>query len=163
VTVSLRPFRIDELDLLAELYGRSAVFVGEPPDRERLRLRIARSGRLVEGRLDFAVDADGRLAGDVGARRPKEGLPPGVFELGIELFEEFRGRGYGTAALEQLNERLFREHGAERVQASTAVWNAAMRRVLEKLGFVEEGVMRAYMPRPDGGRDDYVLYGCRRR
>jgi RimJ/RimL family protein N-acetyltransferase len=158
MTVTLRAFRADELDLLAELYAQSDVMAESPPDRERLKLRIARSGRLVEGRLDFAIDVDGQLVGDIGARQPSEGLPPGVFEVGIALFEEHRGKGYGTAAVEQLTQHLFREHGAARVQASTAVWNVPMRHVLEKLDFADEGVMRAFMPRPDGGRDDYVLY-----
>jgi RimJ/RimL family protein N-acetyltransferase len=29
--------------------------------------------------------------------------------------------------------------------------------VLERLGFAEEGVLRAYMP-SEGGREDYVMY-----
>ena len=33
-----------------------------------------------------------------------------------------------------------------------------MRRVLERLGFVEEGVLRAFMPSADQGREDYVMY-----
>ena len=32
-----------------------------------------------------------------------------------------------------------------------------MRTVLERLGFAEEGVLRAYMP-TGGGREDYVMY-----
>ena len=86
-------------------------------------------------------------------------LPPGVFELGIALFATgSRGRGFGTEAVRLLAAHLFREFGAERVQASTDVANGAMRRVLEKLGFVEEGVMRGFMPAEEG-RADYVLYG----
>lgn len=157
MTVALRAFRADELDLLVALYRQSTAMATEP-DRQRLRERIERSGRFLEGRLDLAIDVDGRLAGDVGARQPKAGLPPGVFELGILLFAEFRGKGHGSEAIEQLTRLLFAEHGAARVQASTAVANAPMRRVLEKLGFTEEGVMRGFMPRADGGRDDYVLY-----
>jgi RimJ/RimL family protein N-acetyltransferase len=47
------------------------------------------------------------------------------------------------------------------VQASTAPGNAAMRRVLEKLGFTEEGTLRGYMPAREG-REDYVLYALTR-
>ena len=32
-----------------------------------------------------------------------------------------------------------------------------MRRVFEKLGFAEEGILRSYMP-SERGRDDYVMY-----
>jgi len=130
--------------------------------RERMRRRIANSGRLVGGWLDLAIDADGSLVGEIDARHPPRAMPPGVFELGIALFdEEVRGRGYGTEAIALLTGHLFAELGAERVQASTAVDNSAMRRVFEKLGFAKEGVMRSYMPAGES-RDDYVLYAVTR-
>jgi aminoglycoside 6'-N-acetyltransferase len=121
-------------------------------------VRIARSGRFVDGRLDLGIEADGRLVGDVSARRPAGAFPPGVVEIGISLLPEYRGRGLGTAAVTLVTDRLFRDERAERVQATTDVRNTAMRRVFEKLGFVEEGVMRGFMP-SEGGRADYVLYG----
>jgi len=130
--------------------------------RERMRRRIANSGRLVGGWLDLAIDAEGSLVGEIDARHPPRAMPPGVFELGIALFdEEARGRGYGTEAIALLTAHLFAELGAERVQASTAVDNSAMRRVFEKLGFAKEGVMRSYMPAGES-RDDYVLYAVTR-
>ena len=130
--------------------------------RERMRRRIANSGRLVGGWLDLAIDAEGSLVGEIDARHPPRAMPPGVFELGIALFaEEVRGRGYGTEAIALLTAHLFEELGAERVQASTAVDNSAMRRVFEKLGFTKEGVMRSYMPAGES-RDDYVLYAVTR-
>jgi RimJ/RimL family protein N-acetyltransferase len=82
--------------------------------------------------------------------------------VGIELYaDEDRGRGYGTPAVRQLTDRLFAREGAERVQASTAADNTAMRRVLEKLGFAYEGRLRAFMPAGEG-RDDYVMYAVTR-
>ena len=48
------------------------------------------------------------------------------------------------------------------MQASTAAHNTAMRRVLEKLGFVYEGTLRGFMP-ADEGREDYVMYAVTRR
>ena len=134
----------------------------DPGARERLRRRLAHSGGFFEGRLDLGIEVDGELAGTLDARRPAAALPPGVYELGIVLFASgSRGRGYGTEAVRLLTGHLFRELGAERVQASTDVANGAMRRVLERLGFVEEGVMRGFMPAEDG-RSDYVLYGVTR-
>ena len=155
--VTLRPIRETELDAVFEgLKGSPGPW---PPDRERLKVMIARSGRLVGGRLTFGIEAEGRLIGDISARQPASALPPGVFEVGIDLYGEAdRGLGYGSEAVALLTEHLFGEIGAERVQASTAEWNTPMRGVLEKLGFAEEGVMRGFMPREGGGRDDYVLY-----
>lgn len=125
-----------------------------PGARERLRRRLERSGRFGDGRLDLGIEAEGRLVGTVDARQPEHALPPGVFELGIGLFAEAeRGRGYGSEAVALLTEHLFAARGA-----GTATWNAPMRRVLAKLGFVEEGVLRGFLPAP-GGRDDTALYG----
>jgi RimJ/RimL family protein N-acetyltransferase len=134
---------------------------GDPSDERsdrRLRARISRSGRLVDGFLDLGVEAEGRLVGDVGARRPRGGLPPGVFELGISIYDEAdRGKGYGREAVSLLTSHLFARLDARRVQATTAVANDPMRAVLRGLGFREEGVLRGFMPLRDGTRDDYVM------
>ncbi|HZJ51411.1 MAG TPA: GNAT family protein, partial [Actinomycetota bacterium] len=88
--------------------------------------------------------------------------PPGVAEIGIGLYHaSVRGRGVGTEAVALLTRHLLEQEGAERVQASTAVSNHAMRRCLEKAGFVYEGMMRDFMP-GDGGRVDYRLYAVTR-
>jgi RimJ/RimL family protein N-acetyltransferase len=89
-------------------------------------------------------------------------MPRGVFELGIELFPDERGRGYGGEAVAQITDLLFASHGAHRVQASTWIENTAMRRVLERLGWRLEGVLREFMPTPEGGLDDYALYAITR-
>jgi RimJ/RimL family protein N-acetyltransferase len=123
---------------------------------------VQRSGRLLYGRLDLAVEAGGRLVGHIEARQPKHAMPRGVFEIGIELFDGERGKGYGRAAVELLTDLLFREHHAHRVQASTDLGNAAMRRVLERLGFTFEGVLRSLMLATDGTGQDYALYAVTR-
>lgn len=164
--IHLRPFRADDFDAMwdARLEGSAPT---QPKDVEvaqrRLRARIERSGRFVEGRIDFAIELDGRLVGGIEARQPREGLPPGVYELGISLFAPAdRGQGIGRRAVELMTDRLFSDSETARVQGSTWVENNAMRRVFERLGFTFEGVMRSFMPRRDGGRDDYALYGVTR-
>ena len=157
--VVLRPFRRDELDVAA---GPHEGTVAELGSARRRRRRFERSGELVDGFLDLAVEAEGRLVGDVGARRPPGSLPPGVYEVGIDLFDgEDRGKGYGTEAVRLLTDYLFESLDAERVQATTAVSNASMRRVFEKLGFLHEGTLRAFMP-GESGREDYVMYAVTR-
>jgi RimJ/RimL family protein N-acetyltransferase len=152
-SVVLRPVREDELELLWEARA------GAPPQaHERLRERVASSGTFVDGWLDLGIETGGRLVGEVDARQSTRTMPEGVFEVGISVFDAAdRGRGLGTEAVRLLTGYLFDGQRAERVQASTWVENRAMRRVLEKLGFVEEGVLRSFMP-SERGRDDYVLY-----
>jgi RimJ/RimL family protein N-acetyltransferase len=165
--VSLRPYRPEEAEQLLEHWLSSTWRVGGTADRaaarRRLRQRIARSGRLAGGRLELAIDVDGSVVGDVEARHPPGALPPGVFEIGIEIHDAAeRGRGYGSEAITLIAQHLFDMHAAERVQASTAVWNEPMRAVFRRLGFAEEGVMRSFMP-TETGRDDFVLYAITRR
>ena len=160
--VVLRPYRAEEADELLAHWLSSPWRIGMNQDaataRRRLRRRIARSGAFADGRLELAVDLDGRVVGDVEARHPPGAMPPGVYEIGIELYaEETRGHGIGSEAVELITTHLFDAHTAGRVQATTAVTNGPMRAVLERLGFVEEGVLRAYMP-TGGGREDYVMY-----
>jgi RimJ/RimL family protein N-acetyltransferase len=100
---------------------------------------------------------DGRLAGEIQARQPEMGLPPGVFEIGIEVHDpSARGGGIGRRALALFLEHLFVEERAHRVQLTTDVDNAAMRRVAERLGFRLEGTLRSFMPSSDGPRDNLM-------
>jgi [ribosomal protein S5]-alanine N-acetyltransferase len=162
--VTLRRFRPEEADIVWEARRRrpSPTSPVTPGTRRAIQRQVERSGKLYDGSLRLAIDVDGRLVGEVDARCPANALPPGVFEVGIELYDDAdHGRGYGAEAVRQMVDRLFEREGAERVQASTAVDNRAMRRVLEKLGFVFEGTLRGFMPNPKG-RDDYVLYAVTR-
>lgn len=165
----LRAFRKEELDQLvaARTATDGSIGLREPGGRlrEQLRRRIETSGLVHNGFLEFAIEVDGCLAGDVQARRPARALPPGVWELGIELHATAsRGKGVGSEAVALITEHLFTVEGAGRVQASTDVANAPMRGVLRRLGFAEEGVLRGFMPdaAPDGPRHDYVMAGVTR-
>lgn len=139
-------------------------FVPEPEaSREAVRRRLRGSGRLVGGRLDLAIEADGRLVGEIDARRPADALPEDVFEIGIALYRRHdRRRGYGREALTLFLRHLFEDRGAARVQASTDTANAPMRGLLESLGFVLEGVMRGFMRDARGERRDFALYAMTR-
>jgi RimJ/RimL family protein N-acetyltransferase len=160
--VTLRPYRDDEATILATAWADATWFAPKgtsPRDlAERVRERIRRSGSFTDGMVILAVEAEGRLVGEVSARQPLHGLPPGVFELGIELFEPHdRGRGLGGDAIVAITRHLFNDEGAHRVQLSTDVENVAMRQAAERLGFSFEGVLRSFMPEPDGPHD-YAMY-----
>lgn len=161
--VTLRPLASDELDLLVHHYRRAIPPGVRAAGREEIRRRIRRSGRMTGGRLELGIEAAGRLVGDVDARSPAAAFPPGVFEIGVTVFEEEdRRQGYGLEATRLLVDHLFDAEGAARVQASTSLGNAPMRALLARLGFREEGVLRSYFPAEDG-REDYVLCALTRR
>src|SRR2546428_556524 len=89
--VVLRPFRPEELDQwhrarMASADDRTRFPVG-PPDPERLRERVERSGELREGELDLAVEVDGRLIGEIGTyAEPGWTMLPGLFFLSTARF-----------------------------------------------------------------------------
>ena len=152
-----------DLDAMARARRDEAAAMGYPDafgpaELAELGERIERSGEFDGTELLLGIQVDGRLAGEVQARQPRMGLPPGVFELGIDLFDEAdRGSGLGRSALAQLLTRLFEHEGAHRVQLTTDLNNAAMRGLSERLGFRFEGVMRSFMPSVEGPRD-YAMY-----
>ena len=63
-------------------------------------------------------------------------------EIGYWLAEEYWGRGIVPAAVQQMCRIAFEERGMERVHAEVFAPNRASRRVLEKCGFVCEGVLK---------------------
>ena len=158
--VTLRAFREDEIDLALERFPFPDV--GGGAVRARRRERLAASGTRTASEILFAIEAEGGLVGEIQGRSPEDAMPPGVFELGIELYElADRGRGLGTDAVATLSSYLFEEERAIRVQATTDLDNVAMRRTLVRLGFGFEGVLRAFMPTADGALD-YAMYGITR-
>jgi len=164
--VTLRAYHDDEAPILVSTWADAEWFApkGTGPRElaERVRERVKRSGSFTEGVIILAIESDGRLVGEVQARQPINGLPHGVFELGIEVFEQGdRGRGLGADAVVAISRHLFDDESAHRVQLTTDVENAPMRRVAERLGFTFEGVLRSFMPETDGPHD-YAMYGFTR-
>jgi RimJ/RimL family protein N-acetyltransferase len=80
-------------------------------------------------------------------------------ELGILIGDpDLWGRGVGTQAQRLTIARAFDELGAHRVIELILAENAAARRVVERLGFEQEGMMRGHVSR--GGRLlDVAVYG----
>jgi [ribosomal protein S5]-alanine N-acetyltransferase len=165
--VQLVPLRSADLDVLADVRGREAREMGfpdafGPAEREELRERIERSGEFDGVELLLGIHVDGQLAGEVQARQPRMSLPPGVFEIGIDVFDPaLREKGIGTQALRLLLTRLFEREGAHRVQATTDTDNTRMRALSERCGLGFEGVLRSFMPSTDGPRD-YAMYAITR-
>jgi RimJ/RimL family protein N-acetyltransferase len=106
---------------------------------------------------NFAITTGERPVGSVGVRwvEPDQG----VAEVGYWMAREARGRGICTRAVRLVSRWLIESHGIERVQLRADEQNPASRKVAEKAGFTEEGVLRSsrYNPRL-GRRVDFVMY-----
>ena len=84
--------------------------------------------------------------------------PPGAGEPGVWVIAERRNGGIAERATRLLcSWALANETGIERIQATVEPWNVASQRVLEKAGFVREGLLRSYASWR-GSRQDVLLY-----
>ena len=84
-------------------------------------------------------------------------------EVGYWVAAEARGRGLCPRAVSLVSRWLIMEHGVERVQLRADEENVPSRRVAEKAGFTQEGVLRSSRyNRRLGRRVDFVMYSLLR-
>ena len=108
-----------------------------------------------------AVAALAATVGSIGVnwKRPDDG----VAEVGYWVAPEARGHGVCTRALKLAAHWALQERGMERLQLRADEQNPASRRVAEKAGFTQEGILRSshFNPRL-GRRVDFVMYSLLR-
>jgi ribosomal-protein-alanine N-acetyltransferase len=78
-------------------------------------------------------------------------------QVGYWIDEAFAGRGVIPTALALALDQCFFTVGLHRVEATIRPENAASRRVVEKLGFREEGLRRRCL-HIDGAWHDHICY-----
>lgn len=128
-------------------------------DDARAYIALCREG-WAEGTLtNFAIaDAQtGEAMGSIGIRwlEPDQG----VAEVGYWVAAGARGRGICTRAVRLVSRWVIAEHGIERLQLRADEQNPASRKVAEKAGFTQEGVLRSSRFNPRlGRRVDFVMY-----
>jgi ribosomal-protein-alanine N-acetyltransferase len=86
----------------------------------------------------------------------------GYAEIGYGIAESHHRRGIATAAVGLLVSKVFTETRLRKLIALVHDQNQASRRVLEKLGFQEEGLLREHYV-INGEAQNEVLYGLLRR
>jgi RimJ/RimL family protein N-acetyltransferase len=86
----------------------------------------------------------------------------GVAGFGIGIGDPtHRGKGYGTEAGQLALRFAFEELNLHRITATVFSYNGVSQRMLEKLGFLQEGIFREFLRR-GGQRHDMLLYGLLR-
>lgn len=78
-------------------------------------------------------------------------------EVGYWLFPAARGRGVATRSVEAAATHAF-ANGIVRVEAHVRLGNVASERVVERAGFVREGVKRRFLRRGNGELHDATLF-----
>lgn len=165
----LRPVREADAEAMFDILRHPDVaqFFGMPPVTE-----LSMAKERCEGMArDFAERTSFRLGLELA--ETGEFLGTGGFwrfvtphfraEIGYELGREHWGKGYMTEALRPILQRGF-DAGLNTVEANIHPDNANSRRVLERLGFREEGFTRdAFYDVYLGGFTDNTILGLTRR
>ncbi|GAB4181731.1 MAG: GNAT family N-acetyltransferase [Thalassobaculales bacterium] len=78
-------------------------------------------------------------------------------EIGYHIGEAFQGRGLGSLAVALAVDTIFRETRLHRLFAHVAAFNQRSQRLLRRLGFRQEGVLRQHYVIADRRVDQVVL------
>ena len=114
--------------------------------------RRARSGLSVP----FAIRVEGRLAGQVTIDNIVHGAMRSG-HLGYWIDRSVAGRGLATLAVALVCDHAFGVVGLHRVQADIRPENVRSQRLVERLGFRQEGLLRRYLD-IDGDWRDHLTY-----
>jgi ribosomal-protein-alanine N-acetyltransferase len=114
--------------------------------------RLARAGVL----LPFMITWDGELVGQLTVNNVVRGALRSA-QIGYWVDEGHANRGITTTAVALATDHCFGPVGLHRIEVDIRPENARSRRVVEKLGFREEGLYVRYLD-IDGGWRDHVTY-----
>ena len=128
----------------------------------QLRKRWQENGLLDPKESVLMLAAGDAAAGIVSWRTVNRGGPDGVCaEIGVALLPVHRGKGIGTQAHRLLTAYVLAHTTVERLEALTDAENVAEQRVLERVGFRREGLLRHALWQNAGWRD-LVIYALLR-
>ncbi|MFI9527759.1 GNAT family N-acetyltransferase [Micromonospora rosaria] len=162
--VTLRRLAPGDADEMYALHSRPEVVANQappvPPERHviALRCRLAESQWLTgtAARLAILDAGTGRFAGSCGLVYAEPGT--GQASIGYALAPGFRGRGLATRAVRLLAGWAFGPVGAARLVAGTVPDNTASHRVLHRVGFHREALLRGRLPGLAGTRLDDLTF-----
>jgi RimJ/RimL family protein N-acetyltransferase len=106
--------------------------------------------------LHLAIEYEHEAVGGIGILAG-EGISAHVGRLGYWLGEQYWGRGIATAAAQAMIRHAFTGSLFLRLEAQVFEWNPSSMRVLEKVGFVREAVLK-HSVQKDGELIDSVLF-----
>ena len=89
----------------------------------------------------FAIVFDNKVVGSIAAFR-QENIHSRTAEIGYYISEAYWKKGIGTSAVKQICKFIFSDTDIIRIFAEPFAHNAASCRVLEKVGFCNEGTLR---------------------
>jgi ribosomal-protein-alanine N-acetyltransferase len=156
--VLLRPLRLKDGPAWVEVRSRNVAWLREweatPPGSAAdvptslatfvtMTRRLRREARNGQG-LPFAVMYDGMFVGQLNVASIIRGSLHSA-SLGYWIDERVAGRGIMPTSVALVVDHCFWTVGLHRIEVNIRPENVASRRVVEKLGFREEGLRRAFL------------------
>jgi RimJ/RimL family protein N-acetyltransferase len=156
--VTVREATVSDADTLVAMLAEVAAegrWIGTeaPVDVERRRRRMA-ADVDAEDAVVLVAEAGGVPVGQLGLHL----APYGVADLGMLVAAGWRGRGVGTALLDEAV-RQAREAGAHKIALQVWPHNTAAIALYERFGFQREGHLRRHYRRRSGELWDAVVMG----
>lgn len=141
--VELRRFRPEDAEAFAAYRSVPEVALYQswdaPVSLDSARATVARFAAgdpLQAGWFQYAITVDGVLIGDIGLNT-FDNLRQA--DLGFTLAPAYQGKGYATEAVSALLKHVFTERDLQRISAECDARNTSSARLLERLGFQQEG------------------------
>jgi ribosomal-protein-alanine N-acetyltransferase len=147
--IELRDFTLDDAGSLVENGNNPKVarFLREvfpsPYTMDDANWWVSEGYKLDDSR-NVAVDFEGQCIGGAGLQFQQNENQYSC-ELGYWLGEPHWGKGIATCVVAKLKKLAFSEHEVKRLYGPVAGGNNASIRVLEKNGFILEGIMRKHL------------------
>jgi [ribosomal protein S5]-alanine N-acetyltransferase len=126
-----------------------------PAAYRAMRRAVARRARMGTS-VPFAIRVEGRLAGQVTIDNVVRGALRSGY-LGYWIDRRVAGRGMASLAVALVCDHAFGDVGLHRVQADIRPENLPSQRLVERLGFRQEGLLRRYLD-IDGDWRDHRAY-----
>ena len=155
-----------DAEAVADYYRRNRSFLEEfEPGRgdefytaeHQAKLLATDSAEMADGtmfRLWLLKKGDGKLIGSLAFNNIVRGPFLSCF-VGYKLDGDEINRGFMTEALRKGIDIMFRESGLHRIEANIMPGNRRSLRVVEKLGFSNEGLARRYL-KINGKWEDHI-------
>ncbi|MFK8051046.1 MAG: GNAT family N-acetyltransferase [Halioglobus sp.] len=148
LVIELRDFDLDDADSLAENANNPNVarylreLFPSPYTLEDAKWWVSEGYRLGDSR-NLAIDFEGQCIGGAGLQFQQNENRYSC-EMGYWLGERYWGKGFATSVVAKLKSLAFSEYEVKRLYGPVAGGNNASMRVLEKNGFVLEGVLKKH-------------------
>jgi len=127
--------------------------------KKRLLLCTSDLSDVLKSEYRWIVEFDGEAIGTVAASNTS--WHSGYTEISYILSETYQGQGLAKNAVSLMIEKIFQETDLYRIFATISSDNIRSWKLVERLGFIQEGILRQHYL-INGNRVDQMIYGLLR-